>query len=80
MFPIIKKMLHVESDHFKDEFGRWVWLRGVNISGSCKLPFYPQIPSQQLEGFFESEKTVSFVNRPFPLDEADEHLKRLKLW
>ncbi|KAF9426523.1 hypothetical protein BGZ94_006398 [Podila epigama] len=35
--------------------------------------------SHEREHFFE-HRNVSFVNRPFPLDEADEHFKRLARW
>ena len=32
------------------------------------------------EGFFEHAATVSFVGRPFPLDEADTHFTRLRAY
>jgi hypothetical protein len=54
-------------------------LRGVNLSGSVKSPFKPAIPSHISDGFF-NYKGVSFVGRPFPLVEADEHLARLRAW
>ena len=31
-------------------------------------------------GFWEDRETVSFVGRPFPLEEADEHFGRLAAW
>jgi hypothetical protein len=54
-------------------------LRGVNVSGSTKLPARPNIPSHVSDGFFDT-KNVSFVGRPFPLAEADEHFARLRRW
>ncbi|KAJ3209173.1 hypothetical protein HK099_008562 [Clydaea vesicula] len=73
-------MLDTNGIYFTDETGRVVMLRGVNLSGAAKLPFTPNIPSHQKEHFFESERNVSFVGRPFPLDEADQHFERLKHW
>ncbi|KAJ3127210.1 hypothetical protein HK100_009883 [Physocladia obscura] len=60
--------------------GSTVFLRGVNVSGSAKLPFAPSIPSHQPALFFETVRDVSFIGRPFPLDEADEHFSRLRSW
>lgn len=64
---------------FKDVSGRTILLRGVNVSGACKLPSTPFIPSHSNILFHET-RHVSFVDRPFPLIEADEHLSRLKHW
>ncbi len=55
-------------------------LHGINVGGSSKLPYTPLIASHQKENFYESVYTVSFVGRPFPLVQADEHFKRLYLW
>lgn len=57
-------MIRIDGDRFADERGRTRLLRGVNLGGSSKLPFAGD----------------SFVGRPFPLEEADEHLARLKSW
>jgi len=54
-----------------------VLLRGVNLSGGSKIPI--GMPSHRLDGFFD-HRTVSFIGRPFPIEEADEHLGRLKSW
>ena len=70
-------MLHIVGPWFKDTEGRTVLLRGVNLGGSTKVPL--NLPSHVREGFFE-HRAVSFVGRPFPLDEADEHFARLKEW
>ncbi|KAI8927737.1 glycoside hydrolase superfamily [Entophlyctis helioformis] len=73
-------LLAADSRFFRDaRTGRTILLRGVNLSGSTKQPFSPKLPSHEPSGFFE-HTDVSFVGRPFPLDEADEHFSRLASW
>ena len=54
-------------------------LRGANLGGSSKVPRVPDGATQLLDGFF-NHRHVSFVGRPFPLAEADEHFARLREW
>ncbi len=70
--------IKIDGPHFKDEAGRILMLRGVNLGGSTKVPAKPYLPSHIKEGFYS--KNVSFVNKPFPLKDADEHFSRLKHW
>ncbi|KAI8049419.1 glycoside hydrolase superfamily [Gilbertella persicaria] len=67
---------------FKDVYGRSLLMRGINICGSSKLPTHPYPGSTHLydEHLFWDHRNVSFVGRPFPLEEADEHLSRLRAW
>ncbi|KAK4056119.1 hypothetical protein OIO90_002850 [Microbotryomycetes sp. JL221] len=67
------------SRYLQDEFGRSILLHGVSLSGLNKLPTKPNGFTHLDTGFFDHEH-VSFVGRPFPLNEADEHLSRLKQW
>jgi len=69
----------IDGSSFKDEFGRTLMLRGVNLGGSSKVPYAPDGATYRQKGFYDHQN-VSFVNRPFPLDEADEHFARLKSW
>ena len=71
--------LKIKNEWFADEEGRTVLLRGVNLGGSSKVPFTPN-GATHIKTDFSDYRDVSFVSRPFPLKEADEHFSRLKHW
>lgn len=56
--------LHTDHSYFKDEQGRYFFLHGINVSGSTKYP--------------TSEDPISYVGKPFPLEEADKNFKILR--
>lgn len=68
-----------DGDQFKSVDGRSMYLRGINLSGSSKMPMTPYMPTHVKKDFFDGSN-ISFVGRPFPLNEADEHFQRLKEW
>ena len=72
-------MVKIDGSNFVDEKGRVLMLRGVNLGGSSKVPVTPDGSTYRSEGFF-GHRDVSFVGRPFPLEEADAHYRRLRAW
>lgn len=70
-------ILHIDKMHFKDPSERTILFRGVNLS--AKNPQNPYGASYMRKNFYQ-HKEVSFVGRPFPLNEAREHFARLSYW
>lgn len=68
--------------NFRDSNDRVVVLRGINLDSAAKLP--NNLPSSflrpdQVDSFWNGDD-VSFVNRPFALEDAPVHFQRLKDW
>jgi len=71
-------MIKVKAGHFRDKEGRIILMRGLNLGANSKTPQKYFNSSRENDIF--SKKKISFVNKPFPLDQADEHFKRIKYW
>jgi aryl-phospho-beta-D-glucosidase BglC (GH1 family) len=56
--------------HVRDQYGRYVHFHGINLSGSNKFP--------PTESFPDLGDKVSYVGKPFPSSEADEHFTQLQ--
>jgi hypothetical protein len=69
--------LTIEDGQFRDQHGRHVLLRGINVAGEAKLPSEPDVPSHVSENFFDGDN-VTFHKRPFPKEDAHIHFSRLK--
>jgi hypothetical protein len=71
--------LTIDGRTFRDSDNRQVTLRGINVAADAKYPASPDLPSNILDKFFDGDN-VSFVGRPFTLEEADMHFARLRHW
>ncbi|CAO3589026.1 unnamed protein product [Absidia cylindrospora] len=70
-------MIELDGPFFIDsETKRTVFFHGINVGGGAKLPV--GIPSHSRHGFWvDYDRNVTFIGRPFPLEEADLHFQRL---
>lgn len=71
--------IQIDGKLFRDRDGRHVILRGVNLGGDCKVPVSPDGRTYHQTDFAD-HRSVSFVGRPFPLEESDAHFARLQRW
>lgn len=69
--------LTIEDGQFRDNYGRHVLLRGINVAGDAKLPSTPDVPSHIADDFFDGDN-VKFHGRPFRKEDAHIHFSRLK--
>ncbi|OQE38904.1 hypothetical protein PENCOP_c007G05452 [Penicillium coprophilum] len=70
--------LHVDGQTFRDSLNREIILRGINVAGDAKYPKTPDLRSHNPQQFFDAD--VSFVGKPFALEDADTHFRRLRQW
>lgn len=69
--------INIDGEWFKDQHDRYLILRGVNLTS--KLPKHlSQFPFDRRGLAYH--KDISYIDRPIPLEEADEHFARLKYW
>ena len=69
--------MQIINNFILDDDGRTLILRGVNLGGDSKQPFC-QAGAETAPSFLDRKNEVSFVGRPFPLEHASDHFKRLK--
>lgn len=77
--PAARGKVQAKGPWFVDGAGRTLLLRGVNLAGSSKVPYTPNGATHLAAGFLD-HRSASFVGRPFPLEQADEHFARLRAW
>jgi hypothetical protein len=69
--------MQIKNNLILDNNGRVLILRGVNLGGDSKIPF--RAPGSEIKPeFLNTQNNISFVGRPFPLEEAESHFRRLK--
>jgi len=81
-------VIQVSGQYFTDNHGRILDFRGANVSSSSKVyaPFVLHSSRtdshrpQKLPSRIDKHTESSYVGRPFPLEDADEHWARLKSW
>jgi len=61
--------MRIANNLILDDEGRTLILRGVNLGGDSKIP---------IQGDSLDTQNVSFIGRPFPVEEAQSHFRRLK--
>lgn len=81
--PLATKPLVVDRNgQFREkDTGRVFRMHGVNFASNTKMPEEPcQNSNMDPEhcGFYERADTVTFVGKPFPLNEGYQHLSRIK--
>uniref|UniRef100_A0A7S3YXW6 Glycoside hydrolase family 5 domain-containing protein n=1 Tax=Lotharella globosa TaxID=91324 RepID=A0A7S3YXW6_9EUKA len=69
----------VRGSNFVDRMNRRKMLRGINVTGSSKMPITPY-GSTHLPGLLDNVEDVDFIGRPFPLKDCDTHFRRLQAW
>ena len=69
--------INIDGRWDKDEHGRTPHLRVVYLGDSTKEPHTPNGSTWNREGYFD-HRNISFVGKPFPLEEADDLFSRLK--
>jgi hypothetical protein len=71
VFEETVSQVRTDLTYFKDEDNRYVYFRGINVSGDSKLPIKLDTP-------LPNGRDFTFVGRPFPLAEADTWLAQIK--
>lgn len=67
---------------FKEkDTGRVFHMNGINFSSNTKIPHTPRQNTHYRPddcGFYDSADEITFVGKPFPLNESYEHISRIK--
>ncbi len=64
--------------YLKDKEGRYIYLKGVNVGGSTKVPYLEG--EDALEHRYNPNRAadLSYVGRPFPADSADDYFEQIR--
>jgi hypothetical protein len=69
--------MHIKNNQLLDDENRILILRGVNLGGDSKCPYGPA-GSETDPAFLDTRNKVSFVGRPFPVEEAESRFEQFK--
>ena len=72
--------ISIAGSSLRDQYGRTVLIRGVNLTGSSKMPTKPESAGEHGTKEFYDHANITFVGRPFTADDAYEHFQRLSKW
>ena len=79
-----RDFVEVRTQDGKEAIGRNVLLRGVNCGGNVKLPIgvrtQDKIDYVALKNPDYARNEITFVGRPFPLEDAPNHFRRISRW
>ena len=70
----------IADSNLRDQHGRNILVRGVNLTGSSKMPTKPELAQEHGTREFYDHANITFVGRPFTPDDAYEHFQRLSKW
>lgn len=76
-----EKLFISKKGEFCDTDGNVVVLRGVNMDPNVKTPASPNLSTHvpiKDDSFWDEADDVSFINHPFPLDQVETHINRIK--
>ena len=64
--------------YLKDDQGRYIYLKGVNVGGSSKVPYLEG--EDALEHRYSPNRSadISYVGRPFPAESADQYFEQIR--
>jgi hypothetical protein len=73
--PVPLTRVRADRTYLRDEQGRYIFIHGVNVSGSTKVPatLDGKAPDK-----LNSNGLPSYVGKPFAVDQAREHFARLR--
>ncbi|MCS7213768.1 MAG: glycoside hydrolase family 5 protein [Candidatus Calescibacterium sp.] len=58
--------------HMRDKYGRYVFMHGINLSGSNKFPVNEDPCTFKIDG------VPTYVGKPFPEEKADEYFRQIR--
>lgn len=73
--------VHTYLNYLKDTYGRYIYIHGINVSGSDKFPVNdePCMTDPKKACTFNTTRIIpNYVGKPFPLEDADKHFEQIR--